>query len=30
MSHGCVLLPSAFAKKLYGVTDVGTPILIGA
>jgi lipoprotein-anchoring transpeptidase ErfK/SrfK len=30
MSHGCVHLPSAFAKKLYGVTDVGTPILIGA
>ena len=29
-SHGCVRLPSAFAKKLYSVTDVGTPIFIGA
>ena len=29
-SHGCVRLPSAFAKKLYSVTDVGTPVLIGA
>ena len=29
-SHGCVRLPSAFAKKLYTVTEVGTPILIGA
>jgi len=29
-SHGCVRLPSAFAKKLYTVTDVGTPVLIGA
>jgi hypothetical protein len=29
-SHGCVHLPSAFAKKLYSVTDVGTPIYIGA
>lgn len=29
-SHGCVHLPAAFAKKLYSVTDVGTPILIGA
>jgi len=29
-SHGCVRLPSAFAKKLYGVTDIGTPVLIGA
>jgi len=28
--HGCVRLPSAFAKKLYTVTDVGTPVLIGA
>lgn len=30
MSHGCVHLPSAFAKKLYSVTPVGTPIYIGA
>jgi lipoprotein-anchoring transpeptidase ErfK/SrfK len=29
-SHGCVRLPSAFAKKLYTVTGVGTPVLIGA
>ena len=29
-SHGCVRLPSQFAKKLYSVTDVGTPVLIGA
>lgn len=29
-SHGCVRLPSAFAKKLFSVTDVGTPVLIGA
>ena len=29
-SHGCIRLPSAFAKKLYTVTDIGTPILIGA
>jgi hypothetical protein len=29
-SHGCVRLPAAFAKKLYGVTDVGTPVFIGA
>ena len=25
-SHGCVHLPSAFAKKLYSVTDIGTPV----
>jgi len=29
-SHGCVRLPIAFAKKLYSVTDVGTPVYIGA
>jgi len=29
-SHGCVRLPSKFAAKLYQVTDVGTPVLIGA
>ena len=29
-SHGCIRLPAAFAKKLYSVTDVGTPIMIGA
>jgi len=29
-SHGCIHLPGAFAKKLYSVTDIGTPIYIGA
>ena len=29
-SHGCVHLPSAFAKKLYSVTTLGTPVYIGA
>jgi lipoprotein-anchoring transpeptidase ErfK/SrfK len=29
-SHGCVHLPPAFAKKLFTVTDVGTPVLVGA
>ena len=29
-SHGCIRLPSAFAKKLYPVTGVGTPVFIGA
>jgi hypothetical protein len=29
-SHGCIHLPMAFAKKLYSVTDIGTPIYIGA
>ena len=29
-SHGCVRLPVAFAKKLYGVTGIGTPVFIGA
>ncbi|MEO7635730.1 MAG: L,D-transpeptidase family protein [Sphingomicrobium sp.] len=29
-SHGCVRLPTAFAKKLFGTTPVGTPVLIGA
>jgi L,D-transpeptidase catalytic domain len=29
-SHGCIHLPSAFARKLYSVTDVGTPVIIGA
>ena len=29
-SHGCVHLPTAFARKLYSVTDIGTPVLIGA
>jgi lipoprotein-anchoring transpeptidase ErfK/SrfK len=29
-SHGCVRLPSAFAKKLFSTTQVGTPVMIGA
>ncbi|HWJ59390.1 MAG TPA: L,D-transpeptidase family protein [Sphingomicrobium sp.] len=29
-SHGCVRLPKDFARKLYGVTDLGTPIYIGS
>ena len=29
-SHGCVRLPSSFAKKLFSVTDIGTPVYIGA
>ena len=29
-SHGCVHLPPDFAKKLFTITDVGTPVLIGA
>ncbi|MEO8548134.1 MAG: L,D-transpeptidase family protein [Sphingomicrobium sp.] len=29
-SHGCVRLPPKFAAKLYTVTDVGTPVFIGA
>jgi hypothetical protein len=29
-SHGCIRLPLAFAKKLYSITDIGTPVLIGA
>ena len=29
-SHGCIRLPARFAAKLFGVTRVGTPVLIGA
>jgi len=29
-SHGCIRLPSAFAKKLYSTTGIGTPVYIGA
>ena len=29
-SHGCIRLPVAFAKKLYDVTSIGTPVYIGA
>ena len=27
-SHGCIRLPNEFAKLLYGVTEVGTPVMI--
>ena len=27
-SHGCIRLPKGFAKLLYGVTQVGTPVVI--
>ncbi len=27
-SHGCVRLPLAFSEKLFGVTHVGTPVII--
>lgn len=29
-SHGCIHLPTAFAKKLYSITTLGTPVYIGA
>lgn len=29
-SHGCIRLPADFAKKLYGVTDLGATVMIGA
>jgi len=29
-SHGCIRLPATFAKKLFGATTLGTPVLIGA
>lgn len=28
-SHGCIRLPTKFAAKLFGATDVGTPVLVG-
>ena len=27
-SHGCIRLPAGFAKLLYGVTELGTPVMI--
>jgi len=27
-SHGCIRLPRGFAKLLYGVTEIGTPVMI--
>ena len=29
-SHGCVRLPSEFAKRLYAITDIGSTVMIGA
>ncbi len=29
-SHGCIRLPAKFAAKLFTVTKVGTPVMIGA
>ena len=29
-SHGCIRLPAKFAAKLYSVTGIGTPVLIGS
>ncbi len=29
-SHGCIRLPAKFAAKLFTVTRVGTPVMIGA
>lgn len=28
-SHGCIRLPAQFAAKLFAVTTVGTPVLVG-
>ncbi len=28
-SHGCIRLPAKFAAKLFSVTKVGTPVMIG-
>ena len=27
-SHGCIRLPNEFAKQLFGITEVGTPVMI--
>ena len=29
-SHGCIRLPKQFAAKLFAVTDVGTPVVVGS
>jgi hypothetical protein len=29
-SHGCIRMPKGFAKRLYGVTKVGMPVMIRA
>jgi lipoprotein-anchoring transpeptidase ErfK/SrfK len=27
-SHGCIRLPHRFARRLYGLTDHGTPVIV--
>ncbi|WP_222931902.1 L,D-transpeptidase family protein [Sphingomonas sabuli] len=27
-SHGCIRLPDAFARKLFAITEIGTPVMI--
>ncbi len=27
-SHGCIRLPNEFAKQLYGITEIGTQVMI--
>lgn len=29
-SHGCIRLPSEFAKRLYSITDLGATVMVGA
>ena len=29
-SHGCIRLPPSFAARLYAITRIGTPVLIGS
>jgi lipoprotein-anchoring transpeptidase ErfK/SrfK len=29
-SHGCIRLPSGFARRLYSITRLGTPVMIRA
>jgi lipoprotein-anchoring transpeptidase ErfK/SrfK len=29
-SHGCIRLPAEFARRLYGLTDIGATVMIGA
>lgn len=29
-SHGCIRLPSEFAKRLYAITDLGATVMVGA
>jgi hypothetical protein len=29
-SHGCIRLPSEFARRLYAITDLGATVMVGA